>query len=128
MRDIRTKLLAQQAWLDGLLEDKLDIGGLSPNGFKDALDEIEKRDAEIERLQANLGALQVIADRANQKWQPIESAPTNMSILVRIGKDWNILSKSKDGSWKEAVVGGRELKKGHEPKAWMPLPQPPEGK
>jgi hypothetical protein len=65
------------------------------------------------------------------EWQPIETAPINVPVLVHMngfGMSMSVMCKEQDGSWVEAAAYGRRLKDASLVTAWMPLPAPPEAK
>ena len=62
-------------------------------------------------------------------WYPIESAPTNVAVLVWLHGfgmgGCNCMRCDHFGEWHETAHDGRTLKKSANPTHWMPLPPPP---
>ena len=57
------------------------------------------------------------------EWQPIETAPLGVWVLVHTGKGHFIAFRRRDGSW--FFDDGREADDSLKPTHWMPLPKPP---
>ena len=103
----------------GELADALKLA--SEVGIKIA-DEVTRLKAEVERLRAL---------SENSEWQPIETAPKDMTRVLGYVEEsvvvmwWFSYSSHDYGCW-ETVDGESEV----DPTHWMPLPKPPakEGK
>lgn len=87
-----------------------------------------------DRVRALLDALEAAEQR--QAWQPIETAPTNQSVLIYIPN----AEHYGDGIYRAILVDmgtgrrwmtiglhvGRDICGGYEPTHWQPLPLPPQ--
>lgn len=62
------------------------------------------------------------------EWQPIETAPRDVRVLIRFRcghvEDATIHPCSDDGGWIYCLFDGEQLMDTH-PTHWMPLPNPP---
>jgi hypothetical protein len=74
--------------------------------------------------------LQCFKDLQMSEWQPIETAPTDIPILVTDGAFVAALILKKDSKFPDGVAfGGYEWDWDFDPRDlthWMPLPKPPE--
>jgi hypothetical protein len=69
------------------------------------------------------------------EWMPMEAAPKDIRVLMLLGNNYVTIGKWSDDSYAKkpkpywstdwGMVFGKLAERNNQPKAWMPLPEPP---